>query len=47
MAVKITEDSVKANKLKQELEDKPDSTSRAIGFMISNEEEDDNEYEDE
>lgn len=45
MAVEITEDSVKANKLKQDLEDKSDS-SRAIGFMISSEEEDD-EYEDE
>lgn len=45
MAVKITEDSVKAQKLKKQLEDKADSSTRAIGFMVSNEIEEE-EYED-
>ena len=48
MAVTITEDSVKATKLKQELEKTEQvSNSHAIGFVISNEEEEEEEeYED-
>lgn len=45
MAVEITEDSVKASKLKKELDDFGSST-HAIGFMTSNEiEDDEEEYE--
>ena len=46
MAVTITEDSVKASKLKQSLKDDSDDKSRAIGFFISDETEEEDEYED-
>lgn len=47
MAVKITEDSVKAAKLKEAL-DKTGDNTRVIGFSLPNpiEEEDEEEYED-
>ena len=43
LAVKITEDSVKVTKLKQEMTEKAES-ARAIGFVIPDEIEDE-EYE--
>ena len=46
MAVKITEDSVKANKLKQSLKEDSDDKSRAIGFFIEDDETEEEEYED-
>ncbi len=44
MAVKITEDSVKATKLKQSLEEKEKNSTRVVGFVIPDEIEED-EYE--
>lgn len=47
MAVKITEDSAKAAKLKKEIEDEPESAStRVVGFAIPSKEKDEEEYED-
>lgn len=48
MAVIITEDSVKAMKLKKELEDSSDSgtSTRVVGFMIPDETEEDDYEED-
>ena len=47
MAVKITEDSVKATKLKQDLEDKgTNSPAHVVGFVIPDETEEE-EYDDE
>ena len=46
MAVEITEDSVKANKLKSELEESSEQIStHVVGFTIPNEEEEEY-YED-
>ena len=49
MAVKITEDSVKATKLKEALtKDKEEENTRIIGFSLPNliEEEEEESYED-
>lgn len=47
MAVKITEDSVKATKLKQSLEEKGNDSTRVVGFVIPDEiEEEDYEEDD-
>ena len=47
MAVKITEDSVKASKLKKSLEEETGEKSRAIGFFIQDDEvEEEEEYDD-
>lgn len=49
MAVKITEDSVKASKIKEALkEDDKEETTRVIGFSMPNliEEEEEEYYED-
>lgn len=47
IAIKITEDSVKVEKLKQELgEDKNLSSTHSIGFIIPEEDEEEDYYED-
>lgn len=47
MAVKITENSVKATKLKKELEEPEASSTQVVGFTIPiKEEEEEEEYED-
>ena len=47
MAVKITEDSVKASKLKKSLKEETGEKSRAIGFFIQDDEvEEEEEYDD-
>ena len=46
MAVKITEDSVKATKLKKELEEPEPISTHVVGFTIPTKEEDEEEYED-
>ena len=47
MAVKITEDSVKASKIKEALKEDREETTRVIGFSMPNliEEEEEEEYE--
>ena len=45
IAVKITADSVKAMKLKKQLADSNETSTRAIGFMIPEEEEVEIDYE--
>ena len=45
MAIKITEDSVKATKLKKELEEPSPVSTHVVGFTIPSEEEEE-EYED-
>lgn len=47
MAVTVTQDAVKATKIKQEIENtNGDEDTRVIGFTISGEEEEDDYYED-